>query len=57
MNILIKLMSIVALVIAPHISEKPHGAAEATIINKEVKKEVTMVNGKEVVTETITITK
>jgi K(+)-stimulated pyrophosphate-energized sodium pump len=57
MNILIKLMSIVALVIAPHISEKPHGAAEATIINKEVRKEVTMVNGKEVVTETITITK
>jgi K(+)-stimulated pyrophosphate-energized sodium pump len=57
MNILIKLMSIVALVIAPHISEKPHGAAEASIITKEVKKEVTMVNGKEVVTETITITK
>jgi K(+)-stimulated pyrophosphate-energized sodium pump len=58
MNILIKLMSIVALVIAPHISEKPHGeAAEASIINKEVKKEVTMVNGKEVVTETVTITK
>jgi K(+)-stimulated pyrophosphate-energized sodium pump len=57
MNILIKLMSIVALVIAPHISEKPHGAAEASIITKEVKKEVTMVNGKEVVTETVTITK
>jgi K(+)-stimulated pyrophosphate-energized sodium pump len=57
MNILIKLMSIVALVIAPHISEKPHGAAEASIINKEVKKEVTMVNGKEVITETVTITK
>ena len=58
MNILIKLMSIVALVIAPHISEKPHGeVAETALINKEVKKEIKMVNGKEVVTETITITK
>jgi K(+)-stimulated pyrophosphate-energized sodium pump len=58
MNILIKLMSIVALVIAPHISEKPHGvAAETVLINKEVKKEIKMVDGKEVVTETITITK
>ena len=57
MNILIKLMSIVALVIAPHISEKPHGAAEAGMINKEVKKEIKMVDGKEVVTETVTITK
>ena len=57
MNILIKLMSIVALVIAPHISEKPHGAAEEGIVNKEVKKEIKMVDGKEVVTETITITK
>lgn len=58
MNILIKLMSIVALVIAPHISEKPHGeAAEAVLINKEVKKEIKMVDGKEVVTETVTITK
>ena len=58
MNILIKLMSIVALVIAPHISEKPHGeAAEAGLINKEVKKEIKMVDGKEVVTETVTITK
>jgi K(+)-stimulated pyrophosphate-energized sodium pump len=58
MNILIKLMSIVALVIAPHISEKPHGeAAETGMINKEVKKEIKMVDGKEVVTETITITK
>lgn len=57
MNILIKLMSIVALVIAPHISEKPHGAAEAGVINKEVKKEIKMVDGKEVVTETVTITK
>lgn len=57
MNILIKLMSIVALVIAPHISEKPHGAAEAGLINKEVKKEIKLVDGKEVVTETVTITK
>ena len=57
MNILIKLMSIVALVIAPHISEKPHGAAEAGVVNKEVKKEIKMVDGKEVVTETVTITK
>ncbi len=57
MNILIKLMSIVALVIAPHISEKPHGAAEAEVVNKEVKKEIKMVDGKEVVTETVTITK
>jgi K(+)-stimulated pyrophosphate-energized sodium pump len=57
MNILIKLMSIVALVIAPHISEKPHGAAEAGMINKEVKKEIKLVDGKEVVTETVTITK
>jgi len=47
MNILIKLMSIVALVIAPHISEKPHGgAADAGMINKEVKKEIKMVDGK-----------
>jgi K(+)-stimulated pyrophosphate-energized sodium pump len=56
MNILIKLMSIVALVIAPHISEKPHGAAEAEVVNKEVKKEIKMVDGKEVVTETETVT-
>ncbi len=57
MNILIKLMSIVALVIAPHISEKPHGeAVEGGIVNKEVKKEIKMVDGKEVVTETETVT-
>jgi K(+)-stimulated pyrophosphate-energized sodium pump len=56
MNILIKLMSIVALVIAPHISEKPHGAAEAGVVNKEVKREIKMVDGKEVVTETETVT-
>jgi K(+)-stimulated pyrophosphate-energized sodium pump len=31
MNILIKLMSIVALVIAPHISEKGHGGTDATV--------------------------
>ncbi len=58
MNILIKLMSIVALVIAPHISEKPHGeAAETALINKEVKVEIKQVDGKEVKTETVTITK
>jgi K(+)-stimulated pyrophosphate-energized sodium pump len=57
MNILIKLMSIVALVIAPHIAQKPHAAAEAGMVNKEVKKEIKMVDGKEVVTETVTITK
>jgi K(+)-stimulated pyrophosphate-energized sodium pump len=57
MNILIKLMSIVALVIAPHISEKPHGAAEAGVVNKEVKKEIKMVDGKEVVEEPVTIIK
>jgi len=57
MNILIKLMSIVALVIAPHIAEKPHGTAEAGLINKVVKKEIKLVDGKEVVTETVTITK
>jgi K(+)-stimulated pyrophosphate-energized sodium pump len=56
MNILIKLMSIVALVIAPHISEKPHGTAEAGVVNKEVKKEIKLVDGKEVVTETETVT-
>ncbi len=58
MNILIKLMSIVALVIAPHISEKDHSAvAEADLIKKEVKKEIKIVDGKKVETETITITK
>lgn len=39
MNILIKLTSIVALVIAPHISEKPHGTAadaEKAVIKKEI---------------------
>jgi K(+)-stimulated pyrophosphate-energized sodium pump len=58
MNILIKLMSIVALVIAPHISVKPHGeAAEAAIITREVKKEIKQVDGKQVEIETITITR
>ncbi|MDF2158563.1 sodium-translocating pyrophosphatase [Algoriphagus sp. CAU 1675] len=49
MNILIKLMSIVALVIAPHISEKTHG--EPTAERVEVKKEIKIENGKEVITE------
>lgn len=59
MNILIKLMSIVALVIAPHISEKDHSTvvADADMIKKEVKKEIKIVNGKRIETETITITK
>lgn len=58
MNILIKLMSIVALVIAPHISEGTHGAPVAeNVVNKEVKKEIKIVDGKTVETETITITK
>lgn len=53
MNILIKLMSIVALVIAPHISEKgQHTTADAEIINKEVKKEIKMVDEKRI--ETVT---
>jgi K(+)-stimulated pyrophosphate-energized sodium pump len=58
MNILIKLMSIVALVIAPHISEKDHSVvADGEMIQKEVKKEIKIVDGKTVETETITITK
>lgn len=59
MNILIKLMSIVALVIAPHISEKGHHtmADAEQMIKKEVKKEIKMVDGKKIETETITITK
>ncbi|HSF54554.1 MAG TPA: sodium-translocating pyrophosphatase [Algoriphagus sp.] len=56
MNILIKLMSIVALVIAPHISEKPHGTA-AMAENVEVKKEIKYEDGKKIVTETKIITK
>ena len=49
MNILIKLMSIVALVIAPHISEGNHGETMAEKV--EVKKEIKYENGKKVVTE------
>lgn len=57
MNILIKLTSIVALVIAPHISEVPHG----TVVDAEkveIKKEITYVDGKKIEkTEKIIITK
>lgn len=56
MNILIKLMSIVALVIAPHISEKPHGTTAMTE-KIEVKKEIKYVDGEKTVTEIETITK
>ena len=55
MNILIKLMSIVALVIAPHISEGPHGEAVGEVV--EVKKEIKMVDGKKIEIETVTVTK
>lgn len=55
MNILIKLMSIVALIIAPHISQKPHAGAMTDKV--EIKKEINYANGKEVVTETIIETK
>ncbi|SFO63956.1 K(+)-stimulated pyrophosphate-energized sodium pump [Algoriphagus ornithinivorans] len=55
MNILIKLMSIVALVIAPHISERPHGEPMAERV--EVKKEIKYEDGKKIVTETKTIVK
>ncbi|WP_103923160.1 sodium-translocating pyrophosphatase [Algoriphagus boritolerans] len=58
MNILIKLMSIVALVIAPHISEGTHSSPlSENVVKKEVKKEIKIVNGKKIETETITITK
>lgn len=52
MNILIKLMSIVALIIAPHISDAPHSGtmSEKVVIKKEINYE----DGKKVVTETIT---
>ena len=53
--ILIKLMSIVALVIAPHISERPHGEPMAERV--EVKKEIKYEDGKKIVTETKTIVK
>lgn len=55
MNILIKLMSIVALVIAPHISEGYHGEVVGEKV--EVKKEIKIVDGKKVETETVTVTK
>ncbi|RIW15155.1 sodium-translocating pyrophosphatase [Algoriphagus lacus] len=55
MNILIKLMSIVALVIAPHISEGTHGEVVGEKV--EVKKEIKIVDGKKVETETVTVTK
>jgi K(+)-stimulated pyrophosphate-energized sodium pump len=52
MNILIKLMSIVALIIAPHIAVGTHG--EATTDKVEVKKEIRYEDGKKITTETIT---
>lgn len=52
MNILIKLMSIVALIIAPHISQRPHTGAMSEKV--EIKKEIKYEDGKKVVTETIT---
>ena len=57
MNILIKLMSIVALVIAPHISEGPHGSAETVSEKIEITRNIEIVDGKEVITETKTITR
>ncbi|WP_268036321.1 sodium-translocating pyrophosphatase [Algoriphagus sp. PAP.12] len=51
MNILIKLMSIVALIIAPHISKGVHGG-HAMAEKVEVKKEIKYENGKKIVTET-----
>ncbi|WP_339868184.1 sodium-translocating pyrophosphatase [uncultured Algoriphagus sp.] len=52
MNILIKLMSIVALIIAPHISQTPHSDSISGKV--EIKKEIKYEEGKKVVTETIT---
>ena len=57
MNILIKLMSIVALVIAPHISEGPHGSAETVSEKIEITRNIEIVDGKEVITETKTVTR
>jgi len=57
MNILIKLMSIVALVIAPHISEGPHGSADNVGEKIEITRNIEIVDGKEVITETKTITR
>lgn len=47
MNILIKLTSIVALVIAPHISETPHGVV-SDVEKVEIKKEITYQDGKKI---------
>ncbi|AFL85679.1 vacuolar-type H(+)-translocating pyrophosphatase [Belliella baltica DSM 15883] len=47
MNILIKLTSIVALVIAPHISETPHGTV-SEVEKVEIKKEITYKDGKKI---------
>jgi K(+)-stimulated pyrophosphate-energized sodium pump len=47
MNILIKLTSIVALVIAPHISNNPHHT-QANLEKVEVKKEITYKDGKKI---------
>src|SRR5690606_36073461 len=44
-NILIKLMSIVAVVIAPHISEGTHCPVAENVVKKEVKKEIKIVDG------------
>lgn len=50
MNILIKLMSIVALIIAPHISEKPHSSPIAQHV--EIKKEIKFDDSNKIVSET-----
>lgn len=42
MNILIKLTSIVALIIAPHISEKPHTTSLDQQLNQQTKKEISV---------------
>jgi len=55
MNILIKLMSIVALIIAPHISEGTHGDSMSEKV--EIKKEIRYEDGKKITTETITTIK
>ncbi len=55
MNILIKLMSIVALIIAPHISEGTGGEPLAEKV--EIKKEIRYENGKEITTEIKTVIK
>ncbi|MCE7057085.1 sodium-translocating pyrophosphatase [Algoriphagus sp. AGSA1] len=52
MNILIKLMSIVALIIAPHISQRPH--ADPVTDKIEIKKEINYEDGKNGVSEVIT---